>query len=143
MRSLSVLLMVQRNREVSTVKEALGMIETYGMIGSIEAADAMLKASNVQLVKHELVDGGIVTVIVEGDVGAVQAAIDAGKEAAARTSKLLSAHVIPRAANDVFTTIIGEKQLAKTIARGVQKTTTRQKSQEKEQPSIKDIPADK
>lgn len=69
---LLALLMAQMNREVSTVTEAIGMIETYGLIGSIEAADAMLKANNVQLVKQELVDGGIVTIIVEGDVGAVQ-----------------------------------------------------------------------
>jgi len=127
---------------VSIVKEAIGMIETYGMIGSIEAADAMLKASNVQLVKHELVDGGIVTVIVEGDVGAVQAAVEAGKEAAARTSKLLSAHVIPRAANEVFTSMIGEKQLTKTIAGGVKKTSTRQKSKEPGQQPKEDVQAD-
>ena len=67
--------------------EAIGMIETYGLIGSIEAADAMLKAANVQLVKQELVDGGIVTIIVEGDVGAVQAAVDAGKAAATRPDR--------------------------------------------------------
>lgn len=125
------------------MKEAIGMIETYGMIGSIEAADAMLKASNVQLVKHELVDGGIVTVIVEGDVGAVQAAVEAGKEAAARTSKLLSAHVIPRAANEVFTSMISEKQLTKTTAGGVKKTSTRQKTKEQELQPKEDVQADK
>ncbi len=127
--------MQQRDREVRAMKEAIGMIETYGMVGSIEAADAMLKASNVQLVKHELIDGGIVTVIVEGDVGAVQAAVEAGKAAVTRVGKLLSAHVIPRAADDVFTTIIDHSQakpkVEKTVER-VPKTSSRSKAQVKE-----------
>lgn len=127
---LLALLMAQMNREVSTVTEAIGMIETYGLIGSIEAADAMLKAANVQLVKQELVDGGIVTIIVEGDVGAVQAAVDAGKAAAMRTSKLLSAHVIPRAANEVFTAIIDETQPTKATEAVSKKTSARQKPQQ-------------
>ncbi|MHA6259281.1 BMC domain-containing protein [Sporosarcina sp. CAU 1771] len=76
---------------------AVGMIETRGLIGSIEAADAMLKAANVELVNQEKIDGALVTVFVEGDVGAVQAAVDAGKLAAARVGELVSAHVIPRA----------------------------------------------
>lgn len=74
---------------------ALGMIETRGLIGSIEAADAMLKAADVTLVKQEKVDGALVTVLVKGDVSAVQAAVDAGKVAAARVGELISAHVIP------------------------------------------------
>ena len=78
------------------MSQAIGMIETKGLIGSIEAADAMVKASNVELVSQEMVDGGIVTVIVQGDVGAVQAAVDAGRDAAARVGELLGAHVIPR-----------------------------------------------
>ena len=122
--------MAQMNREVSTVTEAIGMIETYSLIGSIEAADAMLKAANVQLVKQELVDGGIVTIIVEGDVGAVQAAVDAGKAAASRTSKLLSAHVIPRVANEVFTAIIDETQQTKATEAAAKKTSARQKPQQ-------------
>ncbi|CAG9620302.1 BMC domain-containing protein [Sutcliffiella rhizosphaerae] len=77
------------------MRKALGMIETRGLIGSIEAADAMLKAANVQLLTQEKVDAALVTVLVEGDVGAVQAAIDAGKEAATRVGELVSAHVIP------------------------------------------------
>lgn len=77
------------------------MIETYGVIGSIEATDAMLKASDVRLVKQEFIDGGIVTIVIEGDVGAVQAAVDAGKEAANRVSKVLASHVIPRTTEDV------------------------------------------
>ncbi len=133
--------MAQMNREVSTVTEAIGMIETYGLIGSIEAADAMLKAANVQLVKQELVDGGIVTIIVEGDVGAVQAAVDAGKAAATRTSKLLSAHVIPRAANEIFTAIIDETQPIKATEAAAKKTSTCQKPQQTK--LVEDEQADK
>lgn len=76
--------------------QAIGMIETNGLIGSIEAADAMIKAANVTLIKQEFIDGGIVTVFIQGDVGAVQAAVDAGREAAKRVGELLGAHVIPR-----------------------------------------------
>lgn len=76
--------------------DALGMIETRGLIGSIEAADAMVKAANVSLVGKELVGGGIVTIMVRGDVGAVKAATDAGAAAAQRVGELLSVHVIPR-----------------------------------------------
>lgn len=76
--------------------QAIGMIETKGLVGSIEAADAMIKAANVTLIKQEFVDAGIVTVIIQGDVGAVQAAVDAGREAAKRVGELLGAHVIPR-----------------------------------------------
>ncbi|GEO58338.1 ethanolamine utilization microcompartment protein EutM [Companilactobacillus bobalius] len=76
--------------------DALGMIETKGLVGSIEAADAMVKAANVTLVGKEFVGGGIVTVMVRGDVGAVKAATDAGAAAAQRIGELLSVHVIPR-----------------------------------------------
>ncbi|MBI5155348.1 BMC domain-containing protein [Candidatus Poribacteria bacterium] len=72
------------------------MIETRGLVGSIEAADAMVKAAHVQLVGKEHVGGGLVTVIVRGDVGAVKASVDAGAEAARRVGELLSVHVIPR-----------------------------------------------
>lgn len=81
--------------------KALGMIETRGLIGSIEAADAMLKSADVQLVKQEKVDAALVTVLVQGDVSAVQAAVDAGKAAAARVGELVSAHVIPHPDEDV------------------------------------------
>lgn len=84
------------------MSQAIGMIETKGLIGSIEAADAMIKAANVTLIKQEKVDGGIVTVIVQGDVGAVQAAVDAGREAAKRVGELLGAHVIPRPDETVY-----------------------------------------
>ncbi|MGT2910843.1 BMC domain-containing protein [Streptococcus cameli] len=76
--------------------EALGMIETKGLIGAIEAADAMVKAANVVLVGKELVGGGLVTVLVRGDVGAVKASTDAGAAAAQRVGELISVHVIPR-----------------------------------------------
>ncbi|MGL5721129.1 MAG: BMC domain-containing protein [Brevinema sp.] len=76
--------------------EALGLIETYGMIPAIEAADAMVKAANVSLQSMDMVKSGLVTVSVRGDVGAVKAAVDAGAAAAGRVGKLLSCHVIPR-----------------------------------------------
>ena len=80
---------------------ALGMIETKGLVGSIEAADAMLKAANVTLASKTHVGGGLVTVMVRGDVGAVKAAVDAGAAAAERVGELISVHVIPRPADDV------------------------------------------
>ncbi len=81
--------------------QALGMIETKGLVGAIEAADAMVKAANVSLVKYEKVGGGLVTVMVRGDVGAVKAAVEAGAEAAQRIGELISMHVIPRPHDDV------------------------------------------
>lgn len=83
------------------MSKAMGMIETKGLIGSIEAADAMVKAANVQLLKQEKIDGGIVTVFITGDVGAVKAAVEAGEAAAARVGELLGAHVIPRPDGEV------------------------------------------
>ena len=76
--------------------EALGMVETKGLIGSVEAADAMVKAANVVLVGKEYIGAGYVTVMVRGDVGAVKAATDAGAAAARRVGELVSVHVIPR-----------------------------------------------
>ena len=81
--------------------DALGMIETKGLIGSIEAADAMVKAANVYLIGKNFVGGGLVTVMVRGDVGAVKAATDAGAAAAERVGELISVHVIPRPHEDV------------------------------------------
>ena len=80
---------------------ALGMIETKGLIPSIEAADQMLKAANVNLCGKEHVSGGYVSVMVRGDVGAVKAAVDAGSAAAQRGGELISVHVIPRPHGDV------------------------------------------
>ncbi|MCE2396994.1 BMC domain-containing protein [Candidatus Poribacteria bacterium] len=76
--------------------EALGLIETRGLVGAIEAADSMVKAANVTLVSKEEIGGGLVTVMVRGDVGAVQAAVEAGAEAAKVVGELISVHVIPR-----------------------------------------------
>ena len=85
---------------MSTLK-ALGMIETKGLVAAVEAADAMVKAANVTLVGKELVGGGLVTVMVRGDVGAVKAATDAGAAAADRVGELISVHVIPRPHSEV------------------------------------------
>ncbi len=81
--------------------DALGMVETRGLVGSIEAADAMVKAANVVLIGREYIGSGYVTVMVRGDVGAVKAATDAGAAAARRVGELVSVHVIPRPASDV------------------------------------------
>ncbi len=80
---------------------ALGMVETRGLVGAIEAADAMVKAANVSLIGSEYVGGGYVTVMVRGDVGAVKSATDAGAAAAKRVGELVSVHVIPRPHDDV------------------------------------------
>lgn len=81
--------------------QALGMVETKGLIGSIEAADAMVKAANVHLIGKVHVGGGLVTVMVRGDVGAVKASVEAGGAAATRVGELISVHVIPRPHSDV------------------------------------------
>lgn len=82
-------------------KEALGMVETKGLVGAIEAADAMVKSANVTLVGYEKIGSGLVTVMVRGDVGAVKAATDAGSASAAKVGELVSVHVIPRPHTDV------------------------------------------
>ncbi len=81
--------------------EALGMVETKGLVGSIEAADAMVKSANVLLIGKEYIGAGYVTVMVRGDVGAVKAATDAGAAAARRVGELVSVHVIPRPHHEV------------------------------------------
>lgn len=81
--------------------DALGMIETRGLVGAIEAADAMVKAAKVSLLGKEKIGGGYVTVMVRGDVGAVKAATDAGASAAEKVGELVSVHVIPRPHTDV------------------------------------------
>ena len=81
--------------------DALGMIETKGLVGAIEAADAMVKAANVTLIGREQIGGGFVTVLVRGDVGAVKAAVDAGSCAAEKVGEVVSQHVIPRPHTDV------------------------------------------
>ena len=76
--------------------EALGLIETKGLVGAIEAADAMTKSANVVLVGYEKIGSGLVTVMVRGDVGAVKAAVEAGSEVASRLGEIVAVHVIPR-----------------------------------------------
>lgn len=83
------------------IQEALGMVETKGLIGAIEAADAMTKAANVVLVGYEKIGSGLVTVMVRGDVGAVKASVDAGFAAATKVGEVVSTHVIPRPHTDV------------------------------------------
>ena len=82
-------------------EQALGMVETRGLVGAIAAADAMVKAANVKMVGKEHAGGGLVTIFVRGDVGAVKAATDAGGAAAKRVGELLSVHVIPRPHGDI------------------------------------------
>jgi ethanolamine utilization protein EutM len=83
------------------MQQALGMIETKGLVGAIEAADAMVKAARVKFLGRQKVKGGLVAVMVAGDVGAVKAAVDAGAAACKRVGKLVSAHVIPRPHDDI------------------------------------------
>lgn len=83
------------------MSNALGMIETKGLVGAIEAADAMMKAANVSLVGKVNVGGGLICVMVRGDVGAVKAATEAGSDAARRVGEFLSVHVIPRPHSDI------------------------------------------
>ncbi|MDI6823528.1 MAG: BMC domain-containing protein [Bacillota bacterium] len=86
---------------------SLGFIETRGLVAALEAADAMVKAANVELVCKQVVGGGLVAVVVRGDVGAVKAAVDAGAAAAKRVGELVSVHVIPRPHPDVLNLIDG------------------------------------
>ena len=92
--------------------EALGMVETKGLVGAIEAADAMVKAANVTLLGKEQIGSGLVTVMVRGDVGAVKAAVEAGAAAAKRVGELYSVHVIPSPHEDVEQ-LLGEQPKAK------------------------------
>jgi ethanolamine utilization protein EutM len=78
------------------MSDSIGMVETRGYAGSVEASDAMVKAANVSLVRQIQIGGGFITVVVKGDVGSVKAAVDAGAEAAKRAGELICSHVIPR-----------------------------------------------
>ncbi|WP_187982292.1 propanediol utilization microcompartment protein PduJ [Klebsiella pneumoniae] len=83
------------------MNNALGLVETKGLVGAIEAADAMVKSANVQLIGYEKIGSGLITVMVRGDVGAVKAAVDAGSAAASVVGEVKSSHVIPRQHSDV------------------------------------------
>ena len=91
----------QIKEEKKMVQQALGMVETRGLVAAIEAADAMLKAANVTLVGTEKIGSGLVSVMVRGDVGAVKAAVEAGSANASRLGELVATHVIPRPHSDV------------------------------------------
>ena len=84
------------------MQEAIGMVETRGLIGLVEATDAMAKAANVKVLKRVDIGGGLVTTVVSGDVGSVRAAVEAGATAATQLGELISSHVIPRPAEGVF-----------------------------------------
>ena len=88
------------------MSEAIGMIETKGLVAQIEASDAMLKAANVSLVKQVPIGGGLVTTIIKGDVGSVRAAVDAGASAASQSGELVSAHLIPRPEPSLLTAFV-------------------------------------
>ncbi len=96
--------------------DALGLVETRGFVGSIAAADAMVKAANVQLIGYEKIGGGYVTVMVRGDVGAVKAATDVGAEAAAKVGQVVSVHVIPRPHAEVESILPSQSRSSKTRA---------------------------
>jgi ethanolamine utilization microcompartment shell protein EutS len=87
--------------EIKMEKEALGMVETRGLVAAIEAADAMLKAANVTLIGTEKIGSGLVSVMVRGDVGAVKAAVESGANSASKLGELVATHVIPRPHTDV------------------------------------------
>ncbi|MCD6339510.1 MAG: BMC domain-containing protein [Verrucomicrobia bacterium] len=89
------------------MSEALGMIETQGYVGAVEASDAMVKAANVSLTKTVPIGGGYITVLVQGDVGSVKAAVDAGARAAGRVGELISSHIIPRPHEDLLKSFVG------------------------------------
>lgn len=95
------------------MSEAIGMIETRGYVGSVEASDAMVKAANVGLVKTIPIGGGLITVLAKGDVGSVKAAVDAGSKAAAKVGELISSHIIARPHEDLLKTFIDANRAAK------------------------------
>lgn len=115
--------------------KALGMIETRGLIASIVAADAMVKAADVRLIKKEKVDAGLVAVLVEGDVGAVQAAVDAGKYAAAKAGQLVSAHVIPRPDDGVAVILEDQSKKTKTSKKSAKSASLKTEANQDEPPT--------
>jgi ethanolamine utilization protein EutM len=122
------------------MSRALGMIETRGLIGSIEAADAMLKSADVTLVKQEKVDAALVTVLVQGDVSAVQAAVDAGKMAANKVGELVSAHVIPHPDEHLQSALLKDENKTKvktksSAAKTKTKRTPRKKPESQQKPN--------
>ncbi|MGO8928065.1 MAG: BMC domain-containing protein [Limisphaerales bacterium] len=96
------------------MSEALGMIETKGYVGSVEASDAMVKAANVNLIKTIPIGGGLITVLCKGDVGSVKAAVDAGSKAASKVGELISSHIIARPHEDLLRAFLGEAAVKNT-----------------------------
>lgn len=96
-----VSLQIISKEKITMAQDALGMVETRGLVAAIEAADAMLKAANVDLVGTEKIGSGLVSVMVRGDVGAVKSAVDTGAAAASKLGELVATHVIPRPHDDV------------------------------------------
>ena len=94
-------------------QQAIGMIETKGYVGSVEASDAMVKAANVALVKTIPIGGGLITVLVTGDVGSVKAAVDAGSKAAGKVGELVASHILARPHDDLMKIFVGETAPAK------------------------------
>lgn len=88
-------------------REALGLVETRGLVGAVEAADAMCKTARVRLVRYERIEGALVSVLVRGDVGSVEAAVEAGARAAARVGRLIARHVIPAPDPQIETPLAG------------------------------------
>ena len=95
------------------MSEAIGMIETKGYVGSVEASDAMVKAANVSLVKTIPIGGGLITVVCQGDVGSVKAAVDAGAKAASKIGELVASHIIARPHEDLVKAFVGVAKAAK------------------------------
>jgi ethanolamine utilization protein EutM len=108
------------------MNQALGMIETKGLVGAIEGADAMVKAADVQLIGKQCIGAGLVTVMVKGDVGAVKAAVDAGAAAAKRVGQLVSVHVIPRPDEGIDSLLgMSKKARAKAAPKTASKATAK------------------
>jgi ethanolamine utilization protein EutM len=89
------------------MSEAIGMIETKGYVGSVEASDAMVKAANVTLIRTVAIGGGLITVLAQGDVGSIKAAVDAGAKAAAKVGELVSSHIIARPHEELIAAFFG------------------------------------
>jgi ethanolamine utilization protein EutM len=89
------------------MSEALGMIETKGYVGSVEASDAMVKAANVTLIKTIMIGGGLITVLAKGDIGSIKAAVDAGSKAAAKVGELVGSHIIARPHEELLEAFLG------------------------------------
>lgn len=94
------------------MSDALGMIETKGYVGAVEASDAMVKAANVSLVKTIPIGGGMITVLCKGDVGSVKAAVDAGSKAAGKVGELISSHILARPHEDLMKAFLGDNAKA-------------------------------